>query len=139
MNKRDDALKDDVEELKQIIHRLTKENEDLKQLLNQHGIEYPNHKSEIQEYNTRSSLSPQDKIAIYRSLFKGREDVYAVRWENTKTQRSGYAPACQNEWHKQLCRKPKIKCSVCPNQNWKPLTDQILYTDVSTLSRTHFS
>jgi len=118
----------DVEQLKQIIFRLTKENEDLKQLLNQHGIEYVNHQNEIQKCHARSSLSPQDKIATYRSLFRGREDVYATRWENTRTNRSGYAPACQNEWHKKLCRKPKIKCSICPNQNWKPLTDQILYS-----------
>lgn len=120
-----DIMNTDVEQLKELIFRLTKENEELKQLLHQHGIEYLNRQSKIQECNARSSLSPQDKIAIYRSLFRGREDVYATQWENTRTNRSGYAPACQNEWHKQLCHKPKIKCSVCPNQNWKPLTDQV--------------
>ncbi|MDD4247128.1 MAG: hypothetical protein PHO84_08270, partial [Dysgonamonadaceae bacterium] len=35
-------------------------------------------------------------IKLYRSLFKGREDVYAVRWE--KEGRSGYIPAYKVDW-----------------------------------------
>lgn len=27
--------------------------------------------------------SPADKIGLFRSLFAGRDDVYAVRWETT--------------------------------------------------------
>jgi superfamily II DNA or RNA helicase len=56
------------------------------------------------------------KIALFRKLFRGREDVFPLRWENTKTGRSGYSPACANEWRRGICEKPKIKCSVCPNQ-----------------------
>ena len=37
------------------------------------------------------SLSSERKIEIFRSLFRGREDIYAVRWEN-KAGRSGYSP-----------------------------------------------
>lgn len=33
----------------------------------------------------------QEQINIFRSLFKGREDVFAVRWE--KGNKSGYMPA----------------------------------------------
>ena len=36
-------------------------------------------------------LSPsEEKILLFRSLFRGREDVYPSRWQNTKTGRSGY-------------------------------------------------
>ncbi|MGL4284992.1 MAG: TOTE conflict system archaeo-eukaryotic primase domain-containing protein [Phreatobacter sp.] len=56
------------------------------------------------------------KIALFRRLFRGRADVFPVRWENAKTRRSGYAPACANEWQRGICKKPKVKCSVCPNQ-----------------------
>ena len=42
-------------------------------------------------------LSTDVKIQLFRSLFKGREDVYSVRWDS-KNGRSGYAPACDNEW-----------------------------------------
>jgi len=33
----------------------------------------------------------QDNITLFRSLFKGREDVFAIRWE--KAYKSGYMPA----------------------------------------------
>jgi hypothetical protein len=37
------------------------------------------------------------KIALFRSLFRGREDVYPPRFESRKTGRAGYSPACGNE------------------------------------------
>jgi hypothetical protein len=58
----------------------------------------------------------ENKIALFRRLFRGRSDVFPVRWENRKTGRSGYAPACANEWQRGICEKPKVKCSACPNQ-----------------------
>jgi hypothetical protein len=45
---------------------------------------------------------PETKIALFRSLFKGRDDVYARRFESKKTGKSGYRPACRNEWIKRL-------------------------------------
>jgi hypothetical protein len=52
--------------------------------------------------------SPRAKIALFRSLFRGREDVYPRRFESRKTGRSGYAPACANEWVRGVCEKPRI-------------------------------
>jgi hypothetical protein len=40
----------------------------------------------------RSEPSVAEKIALFRSLFRGRDDVYAVRWERADGE-SGYAPA----------------------------------------------
>jgi superfamily II DNA or RNA helicase len=37
--------------------------------------------------------SPQEKVALYRSLFAGRSDVYALRWENSTNGKSGWSPA----------------------------------------------
>lgn len=37
--------------------------------------------------------SAEAKIALFRSLFRGREDVYPRRFESRKTGKSGYAPA----------------------------------------------
>ncbi|WP_167434579.1 TOTE conflict system archaeo-eukaryotic primase domain-containing protein [Mesorhizobium helmanticense] len=51
-----------------------------------------------------------EKIALCRRLFAGRSDVHPVRWENRKAGRSGYAPACANEWVKGICGKPQVKC-----------------------------
>ena len=69
---------------------------------------------------------PESKIALFRSLFRGRDDVYPRRFENQKTGKSGYAPACGNEWTRGLCEKPRIKCGACPNQHFLPVTDQVV-------------
>ena len=70
--------------------------------------------------------SIQDKNKLYRSLFRGREDVYPRRFESTKTGKSGYQPACRNEWARGICNKPKVKCSNCDNREYFPLTDQVI-------------
>jgi superfamily II DNA or RNA helicase len=70
--------------------------------------------------------SPQAKIALFRSLFRGREDVYPRQFENRKTGKSGYAPACGNEWVRGVCEKPRIKCAECPNRRFLPVTDDVI-------------
>jgi hypothetical protein len=53
--------------------------------------------------------SSEAKIALFRSLFRGRQDVYPRRFESRKTGKSGYALACANEWVRSVCEKPRIK------------------------------
>ena len=52
------------------------------------------------QYTDNKSLSQQEKISLFRSLFRGREDIYAVRFESARTGKSGYQSACKNEWIK---------------------------------------
>ncbi len=66
------------------------------------------------------------KIALFRSLFHGREDVYPRRFESRKTGRAGYAPACGNEWVRGVCEKPRIKCADCPRRRFLPVTDEVI-------------
>src|SRR5678810_224236 len=66
------------------------------------------------------------EIAGIRSLFRGREDVYPRRFESRKTGRSGYAPACANEWVRGVCEKPRIKCAECPNRRFLQVTDDVI-------------
>ena len=70
--------------------------------------------------------SEDAKITLYRTFFRGREDVYPRRFESAKTGRSGYQPACQNEWVREICKKPKIKCRDCDNKSYIPVTDQVI-------------
>jgi hypothetical protein len=65
----------------------------------------------------------EKKIALFRRLFRGRSDVFPIRWENRATGRSGYGPACANEWRRGVCEKPKVKCSTCPNQAFRAVDD----------------
>ena|ERR1019366_6872713 len=48
---------------------------------------------------------------------------FPVRWENRNTGKSGYAPACANEWVRGVCGKPQVKCGECPNQAFIALSD----------------
>ncbi|MBN1855278.1 MAG: hypothetical protein JW829_21285, partial [Pirellulales bacterium] len=66
------------------------------------------------------------KIALFRSLFRGREDVYPRRFESRKSGKSGYQPACANEWGVGICQKPKIKCADCPQRHFFPITDDVI-------------
>lgn len=85
-----------------------------------------NDSSNIPNISKYSFLSGDEKIKLYRSLFRGRSDAYAIRWEN-KTGRAGYSPACANEWNRQFCNKPKVKCTECPNRCLLHITDQTIY------------
>lgn len=62
-------------------------------------------------------LSSIDKLQIFRNLFSGREDVFAVRWERRDGSASGYTPVCLNEWRQGLCNKlQRKKCKDCENK-----------------------
>lgn len=71
--------------------------------------------------------SPTLKVKLFRSLFQGRDDVFAKRWNNKTSGKSGYQPVCKNEWIDGVCDKKKNKCSTCPNRALKALTDSDIY------------
>jgi len=71
-------------------------------------------------------LSNAEKVALFRSLFRGRDDVFPRRWQNPKSGKAGYSPACGNEWIRGLCDKPRIKCTSCPNQAFIPVSDEMI-------------
>ena len=71
--------------------------------------------------------SPEEKIALFRSLFRGREDVFAARWQSVTTGKSGYSPACANEWAAGVCAKPKGSCQNCEHRELLSLTDAVIY------------
>lgn len=64
--------------------------------------------------------SSREKVDLFRSMFAGRPDVFPVRWENSKSGRAGYSPACFNEWVKGICGKPTVKCGECQHQRFIP-------------------
>jgi hypothetical protein len=75
----------------------------------------------VNQYSTADA-----KIRLFRSLFRGRDDVYPPRFESRKTGKSGYAPACGNEWIRGICEKPRIKCADCQHQRFLPITDEVI-------------
>jgi len=111
---------------------LQAENQRLIKLLEAHNIEWrirpaPAAVIASAPEPTQSNLNTDEKVAVFRRLFRGRTDVYPVRWESQKTGKSGYAPACANEWRHGVCNKPRIKCSDCSNRLLNPLSDAVIY------------
>ena len=116
------------------IEKLHAENIRLTQLLQNHGIEWrlpvkPEVELELIVFVgvEPSPISTAEKIRIFRTLFRGRTDVYPILWESKTTGKSGYAPACENEWVPRVCEKPRIKCSDCNHRKLAPLTDAVVY------------
>ena len=129
-----DATKDKYTELREQLEALRRENEELKSILRSHGIAYskPMEKSEKDcEYSPISlppvNLSLDDKVALFMSLFKGRDDVFARRWFSKPTGKGGYQPVCINEWRRGVCDKKMHRCAECPNRNFAPLTPTDIY------------
>ena len=109
------------------LEALRVENERLISLLESHGIEWRLPQSGSTAPQSESSaFTTEEKIALFRRLFRGRDDVYPIRWEN-KAGKSGYSPACANEWKRGICEKPRIKCSDCSARLLLPVTDQTLF------------
>ena len=76
--------------------------------------------------NKPAEMSKEEKIKLFRSLFRGRDDVFSTRWVNEKTGRTGYSLGCGNEWHPGVCLKPRVRCGECSNQAFLPITDQVI-------------
>ena len=117
------------------INRLRAENAMLRALLQAHDIAIPVDDAdrayattEVSEVSKRSPMA--DKIALFMSLFQGRADVYARRWEG-KNGRAGYSPVCGNEWRKDVCIKPKGKCGECCHAAHLPFDENAVAAHLS--------
>ena len=97
----------------------------MKSLLAAHGISYDF--SDFSHVPLTANLSLEEKVALFRSLFRGREDVFARRWFSTTTGKSGYHPVCLKEWNRDFCDKKKFKCAECPNREFKELSYEDVY------------
>ncbi len=136
MSHDDERLREDLAKAKEEICRLQEENGRLKAILGAFSVKSGNAiklpKANVQPEprppSTKPPTPPRDsqmmadqRIQLFRALFRGRDDVYAVRWENRKG-KSGYSPACAHEWDPMICKKPGGRCTDC---SYLPLTDDV--------------
>ena len=119
--------------------RLKEENERLKQELAQYHQDQPSKSAsqpsqtpkETDKSSPMYTLSSNEKVALFRSVFRGREDVFARRWHSASSGKSGYQPVCENEWRADLCDKKQYKCSECPNRRLASLSDRDIFNHLS--------
>lgn len=106
------------------LKRLRAENARLRALLSRYGIAVDEAAPSIPQ---KLSLSLEEKVTLFHSLFQGREDVFARRWFSSSTGKSGYQPVCSREWNREFCDKKKFKCAECPNREFQPLGYDDIY------------
>ncbi|MDR1879734.1 MAG: DEAD/DEAH box helicase family protein [Tannerellaceae bacterium] len=70
--------------------------------------------------------SPEEKIELFMSLFRGRTDVYAKRCYSKNYDSSYYIPACKNEWVRGVCERPRVKCKNCTKRELLPFTKEVI-------------
>ncbi len=147
----------DIEELFEKYHTvlaensaLRRENEILKAQLGVTDLPQPDPRQDIENHKPLAyrapelpdknpqpeipdQLDPREKIRLFMSLFKGRDDIYAKRWQNREG-RAGYAPTCRNEWKSGLCRKPSVKCFECRHQAYDVLDEKAIEAHLRGIS-----
>lgn len=121
-------------ELLELCFSIIENDESVKKIVFQKINEEQNHEEkpeifkpkENEIYVSRSSSS-QEKIALFKSLFAGRTDVFSLRWHNQKTNKSGYSPVCANKWQSWKCDLKKFSCASCPYKSPVPLSDSYIF------------
>lgn len=66
------------------------------------------------------------KVALFASLFRGRDDVFPRFWTNERKGTKGWAPYCSNEWKRPLCQKSKVKCGECAHEAFVAVTAEVI-------------
>jgi superfamily II DNA or RNA helicase len=130
------VLLDQIAKLEAQNHVLIAENERLRKALGL-PVEENVEKQEIVALEKESRIpeaaasvnkysSPEEKIELFLSLFRGRTDVYAKRCYSKNHGSSYYVPACKNEWVRGVCEKPRVKCRNCSRRELLPLTKEVI-------------
>ena len=118
------------------VRRLREENARLQGLLIEHGIRIPETPISTGGTPRAASAAPdnrnpgvgnaEQRIALFRSLFRGRNDVYAIRWESADG-RSGYMPKADRDWKSYLRAKDEERRKVDRlTRKFRPLTDDVV-------------
>lgn len=116
--------------------RLREENARLRSLLTSHNIQIPESERPTGEAMQISRSATEglrlgvatanQRIALFRSLFRGREDVYAIRWENSDG-RAGYMPKADRDWKSYLNAKEQDRKKIDrQTRSYRPITDDVV-------------
>ena len=102
------------------IDRLRNENRELRKALSL------SNKSSKTIHKFGTDLSGLQKIRLFRSLFRGREDVYALRWQSARGI-TGYSPVHRHKNDARQCRRPRKECEKLGERLYFPLTDNVIH------------
>ncbi len=128
----DEILSTELAKLHAECDRLRKENADLRLRLGEPPADPPIVGADFSLHHKKAQLSatvtadspPELKVSLFRNLFRGRDDVYAVRWEG-RNGRTGYSPAGIREWNRASLVGQGKKRSVRHSKLF-PLTEDVI-------------
>ncbi len=111
--------------------RLSAENARLRSILAAHGLlpvsaeDTSADKPPVLSSGTHSTSPPDEKLKLFQSLFRGREDVYALRWE--KGEQYGYSPVADMDWTAIRAASPDKRKDVArKTRSLRPLTESAI-------------
>ena len=107
------------------IERLRNENRALRKALSLSNI-LSTKSDAAAKKNSGTDLTGTQKVKLFRSLFRGREDVYAVRWQSSKGI-VGYSPVHCHKKDRTQCRRPREECEKLGERLYFPQTDQVIH------------
>jgi superfamily II DNA or RNA helicase len=115
------ALDFELRELRREVERLRAENARLQKLVGVTGPLVSDRPSQAVLFTPPASAvtsraSAAEKVRLFRTLFAGRDDVYAVRWDNARSGRSGWMPAVEGGWKRERSA----------SRNYLPLTEEVV-------------
>jgi hypothetical protein len=127
INRERDSLVMDVARLKDELESLRDEDNAIGSITSPTSCEHVS----VEEGKKIAPASPgehltSERIRLFLSFFKGRDDVYARLWSSKRSGKEGYSPACKNEWVQDICEKKKMRCASCPSREFIPLTDETI-------------
>ena len=124
----------ELDALRKECRQLREETERFRSLLDQHGIPSTSPRivqRPVEPVQSKATLTTSEKVALFRSLFRGREDVYAQRWESPDG-RSGYSPKTERDWKAYYGAKPEDRKRVDRETRKKiPLTDESIHAHLA--------
>src|SRR5262245_29711735 len=129
----DGILKAELQRAVEECERLRQENADLRRQLGESATDAARSAQRLSSRNPEriepsaevsAHSHPDLKVSLFRRLFRGRDDVYAVRWEG-RNGRTGYSPAGVREWSPRGAAVPARKKAVKHTQLF-PLTDEVI-------------
>lgn len=104
--------RDIIQSIRKLDSSLSSLNQQKQQLLHElKSIPISEHSATIP-----AEISSEERVKLFKGLFRGRADAYAKRWTSRKTGKSGYSPVCKNEWLPKICQRSTVRCSECPNR-----------------------
>ena len=125
------------DDLISLVNELAEEQKSVKAFLQKKCLENAQEVLSVKEsFSLDSNLvtrlsTPQEKINLYKSIFIGRQDVFALRWHNAKSGKSGYSPVCANKFAVGKCDLKKHNCATCPYKLPVALNDSYIFNHLA--------